>query len=64
MADVPDDSIPRGVEHMVERDGQFDDAETGAQMSASDRDRADRFRAQFLGKLSEIALSHLAQVIG
>ena len=49
MADVPDQAIARRVENIVQRHGQFDDAEPGAQMPAGDRDGADRFGAQFVG---------------
>ena len=57
VADVPDDAIGRRVENVVERDRQFDNAEAGAEMTASHRNRADCFGAQFVGELSEIAFS-------
>ncbi len=62
MADVPDDAIGRRVENVVQRDRQFDHAKPGAEMTARHRDRADRFGAQFLGELSEVALFQLAQI--
>ncbi len=41
MADVPDQTVARGVEHIVQRRRQFDDAEAGAEMPARDRDGID-----------------------
>ena len=64
MADVPDDPVGRRIEHIVQRDGQFDHAETGAQMAAGHRHRADRLGAQFVGDLGEVALAQLAQIGG
>jgi hypothetical protein len=64
MADVPDDAVSRRIENIVQRHGQFDHAETGAQMSAGDRHRADGLGAQFLGDLGEVVLAELAQIGG
>ena len=64
MADVPDDPVVRGVEHVMQRDGEFDDAQAGAQMAAGDGDRVDRLGAQFVGNLPKLALVELAQVAG
>ena len=55
MADVPDEAVARRVEHVVQRDRQFDDAETGAEMAAGDGDGIDRLLAQFVGKLTQLA---------
>ena len=62
MADVPDEPVSGRVEHIVQRDGQLDDAEARAQMAAGDRDRADRLGAQFFGDLGEVALAQRAQI--
>ncbi len=48
----------------MERDGQLDHAEPGAEMPAGDRDRRDRLRAQFVGELAELILVQLADVGG
>ena len=64
MADVPDDAVSRRIENIVQRHGQFDHAETGAQMPAGHRHRADRLGAQFLGDLGEVVLAELAQIGG
>ncbi len=61
MADVPDNAIFRRVEHVMQRDRQLHHAEAGAEMAAGHGDRADRFGAQFVGELSEVALFQLAQ---
>ncbi len=34
MADIPDQPVGRGVENVMKRDGQLDDAEACAQMAA------------------------------
>ena len=62
MADVPDDAIGRRIEHVVERHSQLDHAETGAEMPARHRHRADCLGAQFVGDLSEVVLVKLAQI--
>ena len=62
MADVPDQPVVRGVEHVMQRDRQLDDAEAGAQMPAGDRHGIDRFGAQFVGNLPQLAFAQLAQV--
>ena len=53
MADVPDQPVARGVEDVMQRDGELDDAEAGAEMPAGDRDRVDRFLAQFVRRAGE-----------
>ena len=64
MADVPDDAVGRGVEYVVERHGQLDDAEPGSEMTAGHRNRADRLGAKFFGEPRELALAQPAQVGG
>ena len=54
MADVPDQPVARRVEHVVQGDGQLDDAEAGAEMAAGDRDRVDGLRAQLVGDLPKL----------
>ena len=56
VADVPDQPVARRVEDVVERDGQLDDAEPGAEMAAGDRDRVDRLGAKLVGDLVQQAL--------
>jgi len=48
----------------MQRDGQFHDAEAGAEMSSGDRHGVDRFSTQLVGHLPELPLAHTAQVGG
>ena len=64
MADVPDDPVARGVEHVMQGDRQFDHAEAGAQMAAGDGDRIDGLGAQLVGNLAKLALVELPQIVG
>ena len=63
MADVPDDPVPRGVEHVVQGDRELDHAETGAEVPAGDGDRIDRLGTQFVGDLPELALFEPPEVV-
>ena len=64
VADVPDQAIVRGIEDGMQRDGQLDDAEAGAQMAAGDRDGVDHFGAQFVGQLAQVLAGQGLQVGG
>ena len=64
MADIPDQPVARRVEHVVQRDGQFDDAEAGAEVAAGHRNRTDRFGPQFVGHLPELTLGQAPQIGG
>ena len=50
MADVPDDLIFRGVEHAVQRQGQLDHAQIGAEMAAVLGTRVDQNGPNFAGE--------------
>ena len=63
MADVPDQAVARGVEHIVHGGRQFDDAEAGAEMAAGDRDGIDGFLTQLVGDLPDLFDLELAQVV-
>jgi len=63
VADVPDDAVARRIENVMEGERQFDDAEPGAQMTAGDRDGADRLGAQLIGELAQVALGQGAQIL-
>ena len=54
VADIPHQPVARGVEHVVQRDGQLDRAEVGGQMAAGLGDRLDQERAQFVGQLGQL----------
>ena len=64
MADVPDDAVVRRVEQIMQRDGQLDDAEAGAEMAAGDRYGVDRLLTQFVGELTQLTLVKAAKVFG
>ena len=62
MTDIPDDAIFRCIEHMMQCDGELDDAEARAQVAARDRHGVDHFGAQFVGDLAQIAFGEGAQI--
>ncbi len=62
VADIPNEPVFGRVEHVVQRDGQLDDAESSAEMPARRRDGADRFGSQFVGYLSKVRLVVASQV--
>jgi hypothetical protein len=51
MADIPDQPVIGRVEHIMDRDSQFDHAKAGAQMAAGYRNRSDSFSAKLVGQL-------------
>ena len=48
----------------MDRGGQFDDAEAGAEMAAGHRHGVDGFQAEFVGDLTHLLDLELAEVIG
>ena len=54
VADVPNEAVGGGIEYVVQRDGQLDDAKTGAEVAAGNSDSVDRFFSQFIGHLTEL----------
>ena len=63
VPDIPDQPVPRRIEHMMQRDRQFDDAEAGPKVPTGDRDCTDRLRAQLVGQLPQGRLWKAAQVV-
>ncbi len=55
VADVPDQPVGGRVEDVMQRHGEFDHAEAGAEMAAGDGDSVDRLLAQFVGDLPKLA---------
>src|SRR5690554_1303680 len=51
MPDIPDNRIVRGVENVVQRNGQFDRSQVGRQMPPSLRDRLQDELAQLLSQV-------------
>ena len=64
VADVPDQPVARGVEHVVQGNGQLDDAEAGAEMAACHRHGVDGFLAQFVDDLGQVGFREAPQVLG
>src|SRR5438045_2107129 len=54
MADIPDDLVGRRIEHVVQRDGEFDDTEPRTQMAAGNRHDIDGFLPQLIGEAAQI----------
>ncbi len=62
MTDIPDQPVVRRVEYVVNRDSQFDHAETRAEMAAGHGNRIDRLLPQFVGDLTQLTWVKLTQV--
>ena len=50
MTHVPHQPVVRGVEDVMQRDGQLDDAQAGTEMPAGLTDRVEQFQAQLIGQ--------------
>ena len=64
MADVPDHDIARGLEHVMQGDGQFDHAQTGAEVSAGGGDGADRLGPHVVGQTPQIGEVQVSRADG
>ncbi len=64
VADVPDDAVVGGVEHVVQRHRQLDHAEPRAEMAAGDRHRVDHLGAHRVRHLLQLALRQEPQPVG
>src|SRR5690606_10168144 len=53
MPYVPDDLVPRGVEHGVQSQGELDDPEARSQMASCDRDSRDDLLADLFRQLGQ-----------
>ena len=62
MTDIPDETVVRRVEDVVERDRELDDAEARAEMAARHRNRIDGFAAQFVGESRQLTFRELTQI--
>lgn len=56
MAGVEDDRIVRGIEHTMQRQGEFYDTQVGAKMSAGCSDLVDQELTDFLCQISQLGL--------
>src|SRR3546814_8587027 len=62
MRDVPDQLVPRRLEHVVQRGSQLDHAEAGTKVAAGHRHGLDHLQAQLVGQVAKLALLEPAQV--
>ena len=62
MPDIPDKPVIRRVENIVQGNGEFDHAETGAKVPAGVGNHVDQFGAQLPGQLAEIAFGQGAKI--
>lgn len=62
MPDVPDEPVVRCVEHVMQGDRQFDDAEARTEMAAGHGDRVDHVLTEFGGKLGQVGFRQGAQI--
>ena len=62
VADVPDQLVVGRVEHIVQRHGELDHAEPGAEMAAGLRHHLDHLLAEFAGELGQLVFGQLTQV--
>src|SRR3546814_5608742 len=63
-SDVPHQLVARRVEHIMDRDGQLDDAQPRPQMPARRPDGGNGFGAQLVGELAEVFGLQLAKIGG
>jgi hypothetical protein len=63
MADIPDNPVGGGVENIMQRDCQLDDAKAGAKMAARDRNGVDRFVAELVRNLPQIRGLQFPQIL-
>ena len=62
VANVPDDAVVRGVEDVVERDGELGDAKRGAEVASCLRDGVDDVAAELLAELAELREREVLEV--
>ena len=64
MANVPEDLVLRGVEDVVQRDGELDDAEAGPEVAAGLGDVEDDVGAELVGELLQLLEGQVLHVDG
>ena len=64
VADVPDQDVLRGLEDVVQGDGQLDHAEAGAEVAAGDGDGVDGLGPQLVGELAQLGEVEIPRVGG
>ena len=61
---IPDQAIFGCVEHVMQRDGELDRAQVGAEVATGARHAVEHISAQFVGQAAELATRHSAQIGG
>ncbi|MNS99349.1 hypothetical protein D3C72_1337490 [compost metagenome] len=64
VADIPDDAVARGVEHVVQGDRQLDRAQVGGEVAARAGHAVDDEGSQFIRKARQLRNAELAQRMG
>ena len=62
MPDIPYQPVTWRVEHIMQRNCQFDDAQTCTQVTTGHRHGADRFSPQFVCHLPKLLFFQAAQI--
>src|SRR5690606_38812701 len=62
MANVPDQTVVRRIEDVMQCDGQLDDAEARAEVPAGLADAIEQFKAQLVGEPFEFRLAQTPQL--
>src|SRR5580692_11714939 len=63
MADVPNEPVGGRIENVMQRHGELDHAEAGAEMAAGDSDSIDRLPAQFVRDLTKLVGFEAPEVV-
>ena len=64
VADVPDQAVARGIEDPMQRDGELDHAEPGAQVAAGHGHGVDGLLPQLVASWPQLLLGQAPQVSG
>src|SRR5437764_6048308 len=62
VAGVPEDPVPGALEHPMERQGQLDDAEVGAEVATGLGDARDQELADFVGQGAQLRIAQGAKI--
>src|SRR5205823_6036563 len=62
VAGVPEDAVPGALEHPMERQGQLDDAEVGAEVASGLGDARDQELADFIGQGAQLRIAQGAKI--
>ena len=63
VAHVPHQPVVRGVEHVMQGDGQLDHAQPGAKMPTGLADRVEQFQAQLIGQGFQLGFTQSTQAV-